>query len=83
MELKINMAAILVAVVVNFIIGFIWNTPLFRKLWGKEMGYDPNIKAENKVLIKGMIFMVIGNFIFARVIAYNIATWQFVPNMQG
>lgn len=33
MELKINMAAILVAVVVNFIIGFIWNTPLFRKLW--------------------------------------------------
>ena len=41
MELKINILAILVAVVVNFILGFIWYTPLFGKTWGKEMGYDP------------------------------------------
>ena len=79
MELKINIAAILVAVVVNFILGFIWYTLLFGQLWGKEMGYDPNVKAESKVMIKGMLFMVIGNFLFAWVFAHNIAAWQFVP----
>lgn len=81
MELKINIAAILVAVVVNFIIGFIWYTLLFGKLWGREMGYDPNIKAESNVLIKGMLFMLIGNFLFAWVFAHNIAAWQFVPGI--
>jgi hypothetical protein len=29
MEIKVNILAILVAVVANFIIGFIWYTPLF------------------------------------------------------
>ncbi len=82
MELKINIAAILVAVVVNFIIGFIWYNIVFGKLWGKEMGYDPNVKAENKVLIKGMSFMIIGNFLFAWVFAHNIAAWQFVPGIK-
>jgi hypothetical protein len=78
---KLNIPAILVAVVVNFIIGFIWYTPLFGKIWGREMGYDPNVKADNKVLIKGMLFMLIGNFLFAWVFAHNILAWTFVPGM--
>lgn len=82
MELKINIAAILVSVFVNFILGFIWYTILFGKIWGKEMGYDPNVKAESKVMIKGMLFMVIGNFLFAWVFAHNIAAWQFVPGIK-
>lgn len=82
MELKINILAILVAVVVNFIIGFIWYTPLFGKAWGKEMGYDPDMKPETSVLLKGMTFMVIGNFLFAWVFAHNIAAWSFVPGME-
>jgi hypothetical protein len=61
MELNLNMVAILIAVVVNFFIGFIWFTPLFGKIWGKEMGYDANMKPDPKVMMKGMIFMVIGN----------------------
>ena len=81
MELKINMLAILVAVVVNFILGFIWYTPLFGKAWGKEMGYDPNEKPEKSAMIKGMLFMVIGNFLFAYVFAHNIAAWTFVPGI--
>jgi hypothetical protein len=81
MELKINIVAILVAVVVNFIIGFVWYTPLFGKLWGKEMGHDTNVKPDSKVLIKGMLFMIIGNFLFAWVFAHNIAAWSFVPGM--
>ena len=82
MELKINMLAVLVAVVVNFFLGFIWYTPLFGKIWGKEMGYDPAMKPDKSVMIKGMAFMVIGNFLFAFVLAHNIAAWQFVPAMK-
>ncbi|HVD98639.1 MAG TPA: DUF1761 domain-containing protein [Cytophagaceae bacterium] len=82
MELKINIAAILVAVVVNFILGFIWYTPLFGKVWGREMGHDPNTKPETKEVTKGMIFMIIGNFLFAWVFAHNMAAWTFVPGMK-
>lgn len=76
------MVAILVAVVANFFLGFIWYTPLFGKAWAKEMGYDPNMKPDKSGLMKGMIFMVIGNFLFAYVFAHNIAAWQFVPGVK-
>lgn len=82
MELKVNIIAILVAVVVNFILGFIWYTPLFGKIWGKEMGYDPEMKPEKSVMLKGMMFMIIGNLLFASVFAHNIAAWQFVPGVK-
>jgi len=81
MELEINMIAILVAVVANFFLGFIWYTPLFGKAWGKEMGYDPDMKPDKTVMLKGMAFMVFGNFLFAYVLAHNIAAWQFVPGI--
>ena len=82
MEFKINMIAVLVAVVVNFFLGFIWYTPLFGKTWGKEMGYDPNEKPDKSVFLKGLAFMIIGNFLFAWVLAHNIAAWQFVPGVK-
>ena len=82
MELKINLVAILVAVAANFILGSIWYMHLFGKAWGKEMGYDPNMKPEKSVMFKGMFFMVIGNFLFAWVFAHNIAAWQFVPGIK-
>ncbi len=81
MELKISMVAILVAVVANFIFGFIWYTPLFGKVWGREMGYDPNEKPVKMAMLKGMLFMVIGNFLLAYVLSHNIAAWKFVPGM--
>ena len=43
-QLPINMVAILVAVVANFILGFLWYTPLFGKAWAKEMGFDMSVK---------------------------------------
>jgi hypothetical protein len=82
MELKINMVAILVAVVVNFFLGFLWFTPLFGKIWGKEMGYDPTMKPDRSLMMKGMAFMIIGNFFFAWVFAHNIAAWMFVPGIK-
>lgn len=77
--MQINIIAILIAVVANFFLGFIWYTPLFGKIWAKEMGYNENNQPKKSDFIKGMIFMVIGNFLFAYVFAHNIAAWSFVP----
>lgn len=81
-ELSINYIAILVAVVANFFLGFVWYTPLFGKAWAKEMGFDTTIKPSGGQMAKGMIFMVIGNFLMAYVFAHNIAAWSFVPGIE-
>lgn len=81
MEFPINYVAILVAVVANFFLGFLWYTPLFGKAWAKEMGFDTSIKPTGGQIAKGMIIMVIGNFLLAYVFAHNIGAWTFVPGM--
>ncbi len=80
--MHINMMAVLVAVVANFILGFLWYTPLFGKAWGQEMKYDSSVKPPGGEMVKGMIFMVIGNFLLAYVFAHNIMAWSFVPGAQ-
>ena len=80
--LEINYVAVLVAVVANFFLGYLWYTPLFGKVWAKEMGYDLNEKPNTGVMIQGMIYMVIGNFFLAYVFAHNIIAWSFVPGME-
>jgi hypothetical protein len=80
-QLPINLVAILVAVVANFILGFLWYTPLFGKAWAKEMGFDMSVKPPASAMVKGMIFMVIGNFFLAYVFAHNIAAWSYVPGI--
>ena len=82
-QIKINFIAIIIAVVANFILGFIWYTPLFGKIWGRHMGYDMNEKPKKSEMTKGMIFMVIGNLLFAWVLAHNMAAWNFVPGTQS
>jgi hypothetical protein len=79
MEIHISWTAVLVSVVANFILGFIWYTPLFGKAWAKENGYDTNMKPAPGELAKGMTFMIIGNFFLAYVFAHNIAAWGYVP----
>lgn len=80
-EIHVSMVAILIAVIANFILGFIWYTPLFGKAWAREMGFDTSVKPSSGELAKGMIFMVIGNFFLAYVFAHNIAAWSFVPGV--
>jgi hypothetical protein len=82
MEIHINYLAILVTVIANFILGFLWYTPLFGKAWARELGFDTSVKPPAGALAKGMIFMVIGNFLLAYVFAHNIAAWSFVPEMK-
>lgn len=54
MPLKINILAVLVAVLVSFIVQMIWYTAFFAKPWLKEMGYDPNMRPDKKAMMKGM-----------------------------
>jgi len=78
-ELHINFTAILITVVANFILGFVWYTSLFGKAWAKEMKVDMTVKPPASEMIKGMVFMVIGNFLMAYVFAHNIGAWTYVP----
>src|SRR5688572_10304000 len=83
MPMQINMVAVLVAVVANFILGFLWYTPLFGKAWAKQMGFDTSVKPAGGEVARGMIFMVIGNFFLAYVFAHNIGAWNYVPGMSS
>lgn len=80
MPLKINIIAILVAVAANFIIQMVWYTGLFPKAWSKEMGYDPNMRPDKKIMLKGIAFTFIGAFLFAWVLAFYLAGWQYIPD---
>ena len=80
--MHVNFLAVLVAVVANFFLGFIWYIPLFGKAWAVEMGYDPNEKPDGGAMAKGLILMVIGNFFLAWVFAHNMAAWDFVPGVR-
>ena len=75
-NIQINFLAIIIAVVANFILGFLWYTPIFGKAWAKEMGFNTDQKPPSSALIKGMVFMVIGNFFMAWVFAHNMAVWN-------
>ncbi len=79
--MNINMTGVLIAVVANFILGFLWYTPLFGKAWAREMGFDLSVKPSGGEMARGMIAMVIGNFFMAYVFASNMAAWSFVPGV--
>jgi hypothetical protein len=81
-EMNINFVAILITVVANFFLGFLWYTPLFGKAWAKENGFDLTVKPAGGDIAKGMIIMVIGNLFMAYVFASNMAAWNYVPGME-
>jgi hypothetical protein len=46
------------------------------------MGFDPKDKPATAVFVKGLVFMLVGNFLMAWVLAHNNAAWQFVPGIK-
>lgn len=80
-EMPISMTAILVTVVATFVFGFIWYTFLFGKAWATEMKFDMTVKPPASAMLKGMAFMLVGNFFLAFVFASNNAAWSFVPGI--
>jgi hypothetical protein len=81
MEISINYLAVGLAVIANFVLGWLWYTPLFGKAWAKEMKLDTSEKPKTGLMLRGMLFMVIGNFLTAYVIAHDVFAWSLVPGM--
>lgn len=75
-KFEINMLAVGIAVLANFVLGFIWYTPLFGKVWAKEMGFSLDQKPPTSMFVKSIIINIIGNFLLAWVLAHNIAAWD-------
>ncbi len=80
--IQVHYVAILVATVAIFVLGFLWYTVLFRNAWAKAMGLDTSTKPDPKVMMRGMTLSIIGNLLFAWVLAHNLAAWSFVPGIK-
>ena len=64
MYMHINYTAVLVAAVLQFIVGAIWYTPLFGKLWGKIHGFDTKSPEAQEAMKKGIMPLLVTQFIF-------------------
>lgn len=83
MEISINYLAVGIAVIANFVLGWLWYTPLFGKVWAREMKMDTSEKPKTGVMLRGMLLMVIGNFLMAYVLANDVFAWSLVPGNEG
>lgn len=52
--MDLNYLAIFLATVAQFIVGAIWYTPIFGKVWGKMHGFDKYSKEEQQKMMKKM-----------------------------
>jgi hypothetical protein len=67
--LSINMSAVLVAGVANFIIGFLFHGPLFGKLWMRLANVHPTGNEKFKDMIPQMLKNLLVNIVFAYVLS--------------
>jgi len=70
MEISINWVAVLVAALVNFVVGWIWYGPLFGNVWKGLMGFtDESMKSMKLSAMQAMV----GGFITSLVMAYVLS----------
>jgi hypothetical protein len=74
-----NIWAIIVATIVQVVLGFVWFGPLFGKAWMKEMKIDPK-KVKKSVAKKSMMKGGIGMLITSFIMAYTLAQFIVVGN---
>jgi hypothetical protein len=70
--------AIVASIAANMVIGFLWYGPLFGKAWAKEIGQDMSNKPSAKQMYKSMGLMLIGTFLLAYCLAFNVEAWRVV-----
>lgn len=60
-----NWVALAVAIVANFVIGFVWYAGWFPtgKMWMGYMGMDPKAKPDSGEMMKGLVMMLVGSFL--------------------
>lgn len=72
--------AIGIGVLSAMVIGFVWYGPLFGKAWAKEVGVDLSQKPPTKEMMRSMGLMLLGAFLIAYCLAFNIEAWRIVMN---
>ncbi|MGH7204180.1 MAG: DUF1761 domain-containing protein [Candidatus Levyibacteriota bacterium] len=76
--MHLNYAAIILATILQFIVGAVWYSALFGKLWGKIHGFDKLPKEVQQKMMKAMgpfyalqaLITLITTFVLALFIAY-------------
>jgi hypothetical protein len=63
----INLLAVLVAALSSFLLGGIWYGPMFKNVWCREAGVDPNGKGGHPAKVFGGAFVLslLAAFVFA------------------
>lgn len=61
--MDLNILAILLASVLQFVFSAIWYTPIFGKIWGQIHGFDKVSKAEQAKMQKSMAPLMIAQFL--------------------
>ena len=81
MDASINLWAVLLAAIAEFIVGAIWYMPLFGGTWRKITGFDKLKPAQQKEAQKGMGPLLAAQFLAGLVTAYVLANiLKAVPN---
>jgi hypothetical protein len=83
MSPHINYLAVLVAVVINVVLGFIWYGPLFGKAWSKMLGIDMSHKPGSGAMGKSMFFMLVGSFLMAWTLDHSLIFGNAYLGMSG
>ena len=73
---SINYWAVLVAAIAQMVLGFLWYGPLFGKAWARAMGLPEGMKPSTAEIVKGSLLNLLGAFLTAYVLAYQIAVWR-------
>lgn len=71
--MTISILAVIAATVVQFIIGAIWYTPVFGKLWGKIHGHDQLTPVAQKEAMKHMAPLLGAQFAVTLVTSFVFA----------
>lgn len=71
-----NVTAIMVATLVCFMLCYAWFTPLFGKVWQKEMGFDAADEPQGSALVKSLVLTLVGIVLMVFVLSNNMAVWQ-------
>jgi hypothetical protein len=71
--MEVSIGAVLVATIVQFVVGAIWYMPLFGKLWGQMHGFDKLSKAEQKEAQSKMMPLMVTQFVFTILTVYVLA----------
>ncbi|MFM7301206.1 MAG: DUF1761 domain-containing protein [Crocinitomicaceae bacterium] len=74
--IKLNFIAIGIGTLAFFFLGFLWYTPLFGKIWAKEMGFSRDMEVSKSFMIRSLLLNLFGNFLLAFVLSHNIFAWD-------